>query len=191
MKIRENMLLKFMYGNRVAFWREIRKINGISLNNSSYIDGYSDPVDVVSVFDRKYREILDDRNCQLNSSNYSHNRIHSPDSSENVIPLITINNVKDAILRLSVGGGWDKIHSYHLKYSGPIFKNLLCKIFNSFLTHNYVPKSLMVGKIKPVAKNCFASKFKSSNYRPVMNSSNLLKVFEYCLLPFLEKHLGH
>ena len=43
--------------------------------------------------------------------------------------------------------------------------------------------------IRPTVKNSSGNKTDSENYKPVMNSSNFLKVIEYLLLPRLEKHL--
>ena len=44
-------------------------------------------------------------------------------------------------------------------------------------------------QIRPVVKELSGSKTDSANLRPVINSSNLLKVFEYSLLPTFTKHL--
>ena len=75
-----------------------------------------------------------------------------------------------------------------MKFSGPVFRNLLAKKFNAFLSHNFMPAAMIRGKIKPVIKNVSSSKCDSTNYRPVIISDNLLKVFEYCLIPTLIKH---
>ena len=45
------------------------------------------------------------------------------------------------------------------------------------------------GLIRPIVKDLAASKSDSANYRPVLNSSNLFKVFEYFSLSTLTKHL--
>ena len=45
---------------------------------------------------------------------------------------------------------------------------------------------MLIGEIRPVIKNERGDKQSSDNYRPVMNSPVLLKLFEYCLLPRLE-----
>ena len=101
-----------------------------------------------------------------------------------------MSDINYAIDKINVGLGWDKIHANHLKFSGQIFRNLLCKIYNKFLSHEYLPQEFLAGRIKPVLKSNCTSKTDSSNFRPVMNSSNFLKVFEHCLLPFLLNHLN-
>ena len=67
--------------------------------------------------------------------------------------------------------------------------NLLRKFYNKLISHTYIPHSMLKGHIRPTVKNSSGNKTDSKNYRPVMNSSNFLKVIEYLLLPHLEKHL--
>ena len=48
---------------------------------------------------------------------------------------------------------------------------------------------MLSGQIRPVIKNKSLGKTESANYRPVMNSSNFLKLFDCCINPFLQNHL--
>ena len=48
---------------------------------------------------------------------------------------------------------------------------------------------MLEGHKSPTMKNSYGNKTDSKNYKPVMNSSNFLKVLENLLLPHLEKHL--
>ena len=47
----------------------------------------------------------------------------------------------------------------------------------------------IAGQIKPVIKYISGSKSDSENFRPGMSSSVIFKLFEYCLLPILNKHI--
>ena len=67
--------------------------------------------------------------------------------------------------------------------------SFLSKLFNSFIRHKYMPKNLLLGEIRPNLKPNSSSKTSSDNYRPVMNSSNFLKIFEYSILPTCSKYL--
>jgi len=49
---------------------------------------------------------------------------------------------------------------------------------------------MLKGRIRPNVENEAAGETTSNNNRPVMTSSNFLKVFEYLLLPHLERHLA-
>ena len=48
---------------------------------------------------------------------------------------------------------------------------------------------MLNGRIRQTVKSPSGSKTDSQNYRPVMNSSNFLKVSNYLLLPHLENNL--
>ena len=68
--------------------------------------------------------------------------------------------------------------------------HVLCKLIIKFLSHGFLPFGMLLGKIRPTVKNSAGNKTNSSNYRPVMNSSNILKMFEYLILPYLGKYLN-
>ena len=130
---------------------------------------------------------MDDPSCQstLIQTNYS----HFIQNLDNYRYLFSSECIDRAIGRLNNGIGWDGVHSSHLKYSGKTFRNLLARLFMKFISHNYLPPDMILGEIRPITKNGAICKTISDNYRPVMNSSCLLKVFEYALLPCLERHL--
>ena len=98
--------------------------------------------------------------------------------------------IDGSIDKLNNGLSWDNLYAKHLKHSGEIFREFIGKLFSSFLRHNHVPKNMLSAEIRPVVKNGRASRTSSANYRPLMNSSMMLKVFEYCLLPVLKKSLS-
>ena len=98
--------------------------------------------------------------------------------------------ISECIEKLNLGMGHDIVHTNHLKYCGNAFRNLLSKFLTKCVSHNFLPHNMLKGEIKPRIKDNVASKTSSTNYRPVMNSSNLFKLFEYCLLPHLEKSLN-
>ena len=56
------------------------------------------------------------------------------------------------------------------------------------MIHSYVPENMLIGQIKPEIKDKFGKANSSDNYRAVMSSSNLLKIFEYCILPIFETY---
>ena len=190
MKIRkENLLAKLNSTNKSLFWKEVRKIKGKNSNLLAYIDGKSDPKKIAKLFDSKYKNILNDP-ASCVSSDVNSLPVQDTNIDEELsVQLISMNDVIKAIDKINLGLGWDKIHANHLKFAGPIFKNLLCKLFNKFLSHKFVPRTMIEGEIRPIFKNNCTSKTDSSNYRPVMNSSNILKVFENCIQPYLSNHL--
>ena len=93
------------------------------------------------------------------------------------------------INRINDGVGFDNIHSNHLKHTGVITRKFISKLFTAMLCHGYVPKEMLRGHIKPRIKNSQTCGTKSDNYRPVMSSSVLLKLFEYSVLEKLTENI--
>ncbi len=81
------------------------------------------------------------------------------------------------------------MHSQHLKNVNNTYKEFIARLFSAFICHNYLPEKMLYGEIRPLIKNKLNNKCESNNFRPVMVSSNMLKMFEYCLLPRMNKHL--
>ena len=91
----------------------------------------------------------------------------------------------------NVNSGVDNnyINANHLKYSGPVFRHFLSKFFTSTLIHTFIPEAMLGGDISPSLKNGKLCKSDSENFRPIMKSSMLLKIYEHCLRPTLVKFL--
>ena len=60
---------------------------------------------------------------------------------------------------------------------------------SSFVLHGFVPPELLKGVISPLVKDKFGNLNDLNNYRPVMCSSILFKIFEYCLLSKIEPYV--
>ena len=134
----------------------------------------------------QFSKIFNDSTC---SNSHVFNNDNPDGNYNNFTQFISLDDINHAFHKINYGLGWDKVHTFHLKYSGLIFRNLIAKIYNKFLSHNYVPLKYLKGQIKPVIKNTGLGKTNSTNYRPIMNSPNFLKIFEICLSPYLERHL--
>ena len=100
--------------------------------------------------------------------------------------MFSLNDLDTAINELNQGKGFDHVHSLHLKHAKSGFRNLLCKFMKKILSHTYIPTAMLKGRIRPTLKSHSDTKTNSQNFRPVMISSDFLKVLEYLLLPHLE-----
>ena len=203
-RIRKQNLVRAANSNRKIFWKRVRKFGKGSDKNQSYcIDGSTDLRDITSGFSDKFRRILDDPSCQSSEgSTFQSSEGSTFQSSEgstwpsnyiqdldNYRHLFSLENIDRAIGRLNTGIGWDGVHSSHLKYSGKSFRKLLGRLFLKLISHNHLPPEMILGEVRPIIKNGAICKTISDNYRPIMNSSGFLKVFEYALLPCLTEHL--
>ena len=100
---------------------------------------------------------------------------------------IRVSNVtlRRLICRLNAGQGHDQIHSTFLKNASDKFLRHLAYFYNLCFVHCYLPPSLLKGTITPVLKDPKKIVTESSNYRQVMQSSCLPKIFELHVLDIL------
>ena len=190
LKIKRDRLAKsFIKNNKTNFWKEVKKLNKNTKKDITSIDGRSDMEEIIDVFNKKYRKVLDNPASQMVPENYENKILELNARTQIGRCMIFKHTVDDAIDNLRPALGWDSVHSNHLKFAGDSFRNLLCKVFSSFIRHSYSPRTFLRGEIRPILKSSLGNKNDSSNYRPIMNSSNLLKSFEYCLQPYLAKYL--
>ena len=87
-------------------------------------------------------------------------------------------NVIAAVRRLNVGIGFDGLHSNHLKFLDAYSVEFIVNLFNACLAHQFVPPEMLKGIIRPIVKNKLGDLKSSANYREVMVSSNMFKIFE-------------
>ena len=85
--------------------------------------------------------------------------------------------------------GHDLVHSRFLKYANDNLVDNLVNFINLCFRHCYIPTELLKGEITPILKDKKGSISDSNNYRPVMQSSCILKIFESHLLDFLSEKL--
>ncbi len=117
----------------------------------------------------------------------------SEESENTFLPNLNFSNrlsthyVSKAISNINTGIGFDGVHSNHLKLASPFMMHIFTMFFNSCLIHNHVPIDMLLGVVRPTPKDRAGNLRLSDNYREVMTSGNLMKAFEYCLLPYLSK----
>ena len=177
-----NLIEAFRPGAKSNFWKTLKKMMPKEKQKFVNIDNL-EKENIVESFAEQYKEVLDNQNsqrCEISiiersSQTFAGNH------------LLFINGIQAAIAKLNAGLGHDLIHSNHLKFSGGLFRNVLARLFSSLLRHSFIPHEMLRGVITPVLKDHKLNKNSSVNYRPVMLSSNLLKVFELCLFPILEE----
>ena len=127
------LLDKFRCSNKNIFCKEIKKLNKNKENKLPLIDDETDPRAIAAIFYNKYKKVLKSNESQTVSGSEE----YYYDSSQN-FHFFSNKDLNDAILRVKSGCGWDGIHSSHLKYSGPVFRNYLLKFFNKLLSHGFI-----------------------------------------------------
>ena len=83
----------------------------------------------------------------------------------------------------------DGLSGESLKFADPILAVLLSICFTSMFKHCYLPSSMLDSVIVPLVKNRNSDLSDKNNYRPIVLSSAISKVFENVILYRLEEYL--
>ena len=182
----EKLLNNIKNKNYKEFWSDVQNTYKHNDPQVTEIDGICTSDDISNLFSNKYRSIFN------RNSNQDHcmRQINISDKKKVMILLMfSKKDIKNCIKLLRDTLGFDKIHSRHLKFNSELLHDFLAKLFSSFIIHNYLPSEMIKGVITPVVKNKLGNLCSSDNYRPIMNSSVFLKLFEYCLLHKIEPYV--
>ena len=145
-------------------------------------------MNIAHVFYTKF--LLDQPECDSNDEADMCNELKRVWSQSRKMCLRVSNvTLRKLISRLNAGQGHDQIHSIFLKNASDQFLCNLAHFYNMCFVHCYLPISLLKGTITPVLKDAKKNVTESSNYRPVMQSSCLLKIFELHVLDVLSEKL--
>ena len=96
--------------------------------------------------------------------------------------LFSNSQISGAINQIKTGIGVDGVHSNHLKYLPANLIKIVTQFFNACIIHNHLPIAMLNGYINPRLKDKNGDLSSSDNYREIMISNNMFKVFEYVLL---------
>ena len=165
--------------DKKRFWKEVNLRRSHKTRESDIIDNLTNKVDITSLFAKKFSSVTGG-----NAPNFE---IFSCLGARPVT-YFRLADVKQAINKLKVGLGFDGIHSNHLKYLDNRVMRILAEFFNACLHHSYLPSAMLRGFVTPRVKNKLGNLQDSNNYREIMRSSNIFKVFEYTVLPILLRY---
>ena len=180
----KKMLENFMNKNFKYFWSDVHRTMKNNVSLPMKIHGCCNREEIVNIFSAKYKDIF---NKNENKQNMKTANIS--EKKKEILLRFSVSDISKCILMLKDNIGFDKIHSNHLKIQSHVFNELLANLFTSFLMHSYLPSEMNYGIITPIIKDKFGDATDSENYRPIMSSSIMLKLFEYCILTKIEPFL--
>ena len=179
---------KFANKDMKAFWGEVHQRNN-KVKHSSIIDGKTDLKDIIQIFNNKFLKFEKDDSVENDEKHLLKRLCVYWNNNRKQCLKISVVSLKRLIRKLSVGTGHDDIHSNFLRQASDIFLSYLAKLMMSCYMHCYLPIDLLNGNVNPSIKDLNENTTISPNFRPTMQSSNLLKLFELHLSGFLEEKL--
>ena len=178
---------KFRDKDKTSFWKEVKQ-KKCNNKKSSIIDGKSSDHDILNIFTDKFLA------SDVEGGQEEPNEIPLIDSIKNKWKScrkmnlhISPDTIKKLSARLSNGNGHDGLHPFLLKKGSPRFLKFMSKFINICYSHCIFPPNLLKGDLNPTVKNPKGNTTESDNYRPVMQSSCLLKLMELHILSVLEE----
>ncbi len=172
---------KFLAKDKLSFWNDIRKINrSRTSDNAMTIEDVNGDENICEFWKSHYRELL---NCN-NHTRYKSSVIKFLKDNQAKKFIFSTSEIQNAIagLKRNKSAGLDGLQSEHLKYAGDCLAELLTMLFNTMITHGYLPDDLMKTIIIPIVKDRNEVLTSKDNYRPIAVTTVCSKLLERALL---------
>ena len=159
------------------------RIKGRNRFVATNIDGATNEVEVIKIFENKYRKLY---NCVPNSRDKIQSvqlEMHSKlQMNCHDIYMISVEVIKSVDKLKSGKSDEDSIYSDHIINGTPKLFGLFTRMFNAMLVHGSCPLSMVNGTMIPIPKGRRVMMSSSDNYRAITVGSTNCKLFEYVIL---------
>ena len=182
-----SMVEKYRNKRMQDFWGDIAYEKKLK-KKPNMINGYTADADIAKLLTEQFLRIggsLEDKE----ESDFI-NLLQGLNGTRRMHLTTSIETIKGHIKNLNSGVGHDKLHSRLLKNASDEFLAVLVGFLNSCFSHGHFPYKLLHGIITPILKDSGANCTDSNNYRPVMQSSCILKLAEMSILYVLESYVS-
>ena len=184
--IRNNNLVNALRSkNMYQYGKEVKNQKKEVQTVSDTIDGNDNDGDIANVYYKKL-SVISGTSGKADSSKNSSRRIVK-DSNVRSSNLFSLSQIQEAIKQINTGIGLNGVHSNHLKFLPLQSVKFLFKFYNSCTIPKHFPAAMIKGKGQ--IKDKGGDLRSSENFREVMISNNIFKVFEYALLPLLKRRV--
>ena len=176
--------------NKRPFWSEVRKTLGKHTNVPSVIDDVDIDEGIYNLFSSKYKELytsvpydIDEMNQMKSALDIDYVTKCCSGHCVNEHNL-DMNDVKCAVEKLKPYKVDGKFESYsdNIINGGDMLYVHLSILFKCMLTHNIVPRDMVLSTLVPIPKSRKKSLSDSSNYRSIALSSILGKVLDSIIM---------
>ncbi len=167
------------------FWAEIKKLRGRSTCTPNNIDGTRGANGIADLFSCKYKHLYNSVPYDIDKMNALKNGISQDivNKSSNTT-FVNVDNVCTAMSLLKLGKhdgnkGHFTNHLIHGTYRLFCYMSLL---FNSMISHGYVPDDFLLSTLIPIPKSKRKSLNCSDNYRAIALSSVMGKLLDHIIM---------
>ena len=173
---------KLLGDDVTGFWKEVKTLNRARASLPCTIEDTSGAANIAELWRQHYNALF---NC-INSSHFNVGTIVNDD-----VVSVTARDVYQAISQLSDGKacGMDHVSAEHLKLASPKAAVLFAMCFTGFMSHGYLPASMLSVTLVPVIKDKAGKVGSIDNYRPIALASVISKVLEIVLLEHLSPYI--
>lgn len=178
---------KFSNKNFREFWKDVRK-QKCCIKDANVIDGENRSKKIVNIFANNFfqgQQAVNNEKENIFIRKFKRKWVNN----KKMHMRISAVTLKKLILSLNPGVGHDGLHSLFLKKASDELLDYIVVFLNACFTHCYLPRELLKGVITPVVKDKKKNITESTNYRPVMQSSCILKIFETHVLNILSEKI--
>lgn len=179
----DNLALNFLTKDSRRFWKDVNKIGGTNLQGvASDIGGASGSDGICSMWQTYYSELLNSASDTSQREGFS-TMLHHVETVDG----ISSSQIEAAICKLNRNSspGSDHLSGEHLIFAHRRVNDLLCILFNSMISHNYLPQQYMDTLITPILKSTKGDVTSCDNYRPISVTCVMSKLLE---IIFLQKY---
>ena len=180
-------------GNSRNFWSEVKKIRGNTSKIPNVVDDMSGEADVANLFSEKYCDLYNsvpyNRSDMFTLKNNIDGFVKCHNDNCCCEHNINVVNVVDAVKRLKSNKSDGNIGMFtnHIIHGTPRLYVYISLLFDSLLSHGFVPSELLLSTLIPIPKNKRKSLNESDNYRAIALGSILGKLMDNIILCNCEK----
>ena len=182
----EALAQKLSHRDPKSFWKEVKSINNSRTPLPTSIEGVSGSCNIAELWRKHFDNLFNCINGEKASVCEKEEMLSYNDIS------ISTYELEAAIKRLDCNKscGLDGIYAEHIHYSSKRLLVLLSLCFSSFLTHGFLPESIISVVLVPIIKDKSGKLMSQDNYRPIALASILSKIIEIILCDRLDMVLN-
>lgn len=186
---RADAMAKDLHNNKAkSFWSKVAKVQNNELPLPTEVNKCNGEDEISKMWKNHYENIM---NCVRGDTGRKSVLSEMKNISQSDRIFIRPDQVMHALKCAKKGKspGLDLLSTEHFVHADKSVSVFLALLFNSFLSHGYLPAKFMLSAIMPIVKNKTGDTGDKSNYRPIAIVNACSKIFESVLLDLIDDYL--